>query len=462
VTIALSGVAVMIGFAALTLVPLNELQAVGAGGLIVVATSVLMAVTLMPGVLAWLGPRVNAGRVRRVARPDAASGRWMSWARWVVVHPWIVLLVAGAPIVLLAWEARRLRSDLPRGNWLPPGMEAAAAITELGEMGRYAVVNSLRVLVDLPPGTSVFDAAGWSVVGAASDLVGRDPRVARVQSITTILPLEHPSEMALSLVPAAVRASLITPDGRAAVVEVMPEDSVEFNALTELARDLRREGASGVPALRGATLRVGGMAAFNADYRDAIDARFGGVVALVVVSTLLALMAGFRSVLIPVKALALNLLSVAGAFGAVVLVFQDGHGIGLLGIDAPLYGVFPAIPILVFCIVFGLSMDYEVFLVARVAEARQTAGEIDAIVEGLARTGGLITSAAAIMIVVFAAFTLGDFIFIKILGFALAVAVLIDATFVRVAIGPALLALAGRWNWWPGDARSNTRQPRGH
>jgi len=170
----------------------------------------------------------------------------------------------------------------------------------------------------------------------------------------------------------------------------------------------------------------------------------------IALSSLLALMVGFRSVLIPVKALALNLLSVAAAFGAVVLVFQDGHGGAVLGIDSPLGGVFPAIPILVFCIVFGLSMDYEVFLVSRVAEARRTLGESAAIVEGLARTGGVITSAAAIMIVVFAAFTMNDFIFIKILGFALAVAVLLDATIVRMAIGPALLQLAGRWNWWPG------------
>jgi RND superfamily putative drug exporter len=115
-------------------------------------------------------------------------------------------------------------------------------------------------------------------------------------------------------------------------------------------------------------------------------------------------------------------------------------------------GSFPAIPFLVFCVVFGLSMDYEVFLVARVAEARASGmSDDEAIAEGLARTGGLITSAAAIMIAVFAAFMLGDFVLIKILGFALVVAVLVDATVMRVAIGPALLKLGGRWNWWPGD-----------
>ena len=169
-----------------------------------------------------------------------------------------------------------------------------------------------------------------------------------------------------------------------------------------------------------------------------------------VLATLLALFAAFRSLLVPLKAVLLNLLAVAGAFGALVLVFQDGHGLAWLGMEAPLDGVFPIVPPLVFCTVFGLSMDYEVFLVARVAEARRSGmSDDDALAEGLARTGGVITSAAAIMIAVFASFALGDFVLVKMLGFTLAVAVLLDATVIRVAIGPALLRLAGRWNWWP-------------
>jgi len=169
--------------------------------------------------------------------------------------------------------------------------------------------------------------------------------------------------------------------------------------------------------------------------------------------TLVALLVGFRSLLVPLKAVVLNLFSVAAAFGAVVLVFQDGLGVRLLGLDAPLDGTFPAVPLIVFCVVFGLSMDYEVFLVARVAEARRRGlGDTEALAEGVARTGGVITSAAAIMIAVFAAFTFGGFVLVKILGFALAAAVLLDVTVVRVALGPALLALAGRWNWWPGDS----------
>jgi RND superfamily putative drug exporter len=213
---------------------------------------------------------------------------------------------------------------------------------------------------------------------------------------------------------------------------------------------------TGVP---GARLRVGGLPAFNADYEDAVAGRFGWIGGLIVLGTLVALAVGFRSVLVPLKAIALNLLSVAGSFGALVLVFQDGYGVRWLGLPGPIDGVFPLVPVLVFCTVFGLSLDYEVFLVSRVAEGRrQGLTEEAALAEGLARTAGLITSAAAVMVAVFAAFTFGGFVLMKMLGFALAVAVLLDATVIRMAVGPALLRLAGRWNWWPGDRGTATER----
>jgi RND superfamily putative drug exporter len=170
----------------------------------------------------------------------------------------------------------------------------------------------------------------------------------------------------------------------------------------------------------------------------------------VVLGSFAALFLGLRSLFAAVKAILLNLLSVAASFGALVLVFQDGYGIKFLGLDSATGSVFPIIPILSFAIVFGLSMDYEVFLVSRVLEERRKGlPEREAVVEGLAATAGLITSAAAIMIAVFAAFMLGNFLIIKMLGFTLTVAVLIDATLVRMVIGPALLQIAGDWNWWP-------------
>jgi RND superfamily putative drug exporter len=169
----------------------------------------------------------------------------------------------------------------------------------------------------------------------------------------------------------------------------------------------------------------------------------------------LVLSLAFRSVLIPIKAVALNLLSVAAAYGAVAIVFQHELGARLVGLPRPMHGGFPILPIVVFCIVFGLSMDYEVFIVARIADGRR-AGLADgaALVEGLASTGRVVTFAASIMVLVFGAFGFGDFVLIKILGFALGVAVFLDASVIRTAVGPALIRLAGRWNWWPGGRPS--------
>jgi putative drug exporter of the RND superfamily len=259
--------------------------------------------------------------------------------------------------------------------------------------------------------------------------------------------------------PPAARGSMATMDGRLALIEVLPTEAAGARGAGEIVRDLRAMTSGSLLGLPGTTIEVGGLPALNVDYEASTLGHFRTIVLVVVLVTLVSLLIGFRSALIAIKAVALNLFSVAVAFGAVVIVFQDGHGIRALGLDAALGGTFPAIPLIVFCVVFGLSMDYEVFLVARIAEAKAVGmSEDDAIVEGLARTGGLISSAAAIMIAVFAAFTLGDFVLIKILGFALSVAVLVDATAMRLAVGPALLKLGGRWNWWPGRTYPRTVQ----
>ena len=315
-------------------------------------------------------------------------------------------------------------------------------------MDRAGVVYSMRVIVELPTESIAETDAGWSAIDRLSKRLASDPRCARVISITTIAEGNRASLLDLSR---ETRRTFLSSDGHAALLEVLPAASISLRDQVDWVRDLRKTGAVALTEVPGATLRIGGIPALNADYETIIADHLAWVMALVVGGTLLALLAGFRSLFAAVKAIALNLFSVAASFGALVLVFQDGHGSRLLGVAAGTGSVFPLVPIVTFAIVFGLSMDYEVFLVARVLEARRSGlSELDAIPEGMARTAGLITSAAAIMIVVFAAFTFGNFLVVKMIGFTLAVAVLIDATLVRIVIGPALLRIAGDWNWWPG------------
>jgi RND superfamily putative drug exporter len=461
-TIALSGLPVAIGFLALLLVPLNELRSAAAGGLVVTFVSVLLASTLLPVLLEWLGPRLEAGRLRR-RDAERERARYRRWARFVVARPRLVLALALPPLLLLAAQARRLNPAEPQGSWLPAETESAEAERDLVAMGRRGAINALRVVVSLPEDVQALSVEGWEATRRLSDAIRADSRVAAVRSLRSLLGERSVTDTTAelqeaALAPAIAKRSFLAEEGDAFLLEVIPREELDGAARTLLVRDLRRLDAAACSGLAGVKLAVGGLPAFGADYQAAGEGRLGGIAAAVVLTTLAGLFAGFRSLLVPVKAVLLNLLSVAAAFGALVVVFQDGHGARLVGLAGPTGGVFPIVPALVFCAVFGLSMDYEVFLVARVREERYAGrDEEDAIVEGVAHTGPVITHAAVVMIAVFASFVLGGFVVMKMLGVALSVAVLLDATLIRLAVGPALLRLAGRHNWWPGpQARSNT------
>jgi putative drug exporter of the RND superfamily len=461
-TLLISASTVAIGFLALLTVPISEIRSIGIAGFLVAGISVLLTNTVVPAVLALLGRRINAGRMPFTARLDAdrparTGNRWRRWGKAIVAHPWLALVLAGSPMLLLAWQATRLDTSVPNGDWLPGSAESVHALHSLERMDRAGVVYSMRVLVELPKDSIAQTDAGWNALDGLSKRLASDPRCARVISITTIAEGNRASLTDLSR---ETRRTFLSSDGRAALLEVLPASSVSLRDQVNWVRELRKTGAATLTGVPGATLQIGGIPALNADYQTIVSDRFVPVTAMVVGATLLALLVGFRSLFASVKAIALNLLSVAASFGALVLVFQDGHGSSLLGVRGGTGSVFPLVPIVAFAIVFGLSMDYEVFLVARVLEARRSGlSEMDAIPEGMARTAGLITSAAAIMIVVFAAFTFGNFLVVKMIGFTLAVAVFIDATLVRIVIGPALLRIAGDWNWWPGGLATSRRAP---
>ena len=450
-TIALSGLAVAIGFLALLAVPLAELRSVAVGGLLATLVAVLLSVTLLPALLSWLGTGINRIPLRPSHGSDAAYERWRRWGRTVTRRPFLVLLLAGLPVVMLAWQARRLEAGLPRGDWLPPGMESAQGLHDLEAAGRGGALQSIRVLVELPPGSGALTPAGWTALRSLRSRLGSATEIGAVRSFAAFDTERPMSKLLYFSIDPEDRRGWVTEDRRGVLLEAIPREGVDPRALLDVAARLRQMDPAAVSGLPGVRIAVGGLPAFRLDYRNAVAGWLPRVAGLVLAATFVVLCLGFRSILIPLKAVLLNLLSVAGGYGAVVLVFQEGHGAALFGLAGPSEQVFQVIPTLVFCTVFGLSMDYEVFLLARVAEARRDGlGDVEAIAEGLARTGPVITNAAAIMVVVFGAFTLGHFLVLQMLGLALGVAVLLDATVVRIAIGPALLTLAGRWNWWPG------------
>jgi putative drug exporter of the RND superfamily len=454
-TLIISATTVAIGFSALLTVPISELRSIGIAGLLVTVLSVMLCTFILPWVLGLVGHRIDAARVRLPARRFktrdlcAASERWVRWGSIITRRPWTALLVAGIPLLMLAFQARRISPGVPDHNSLPAAAESVQALHRLQDMGRSGIVQSLRVVLELPPQSPPLSPAGWLAVSRLTKRFQSDPRAEEVLSLPTLTGMSDTAD-AVHDVPEAIRKSFLRSDGQATLIELLPTATVSSNEQIRWVREVRSSDVATITGVPGAVLRVGGVPALEADYDSVVKERLPRVVLGVILGSLLALLIGLRSLVAAVKAILLNLLSVGASFGALVVVFQEGHGGKLLGLDGPTGTVYPIVPILSFAIVFGLSMDYEVFLVARVLEERRRGlSERSAVIEGLARTAGLITSAAAIMIAVFAAFTVGSFLVVQMLGFTLAMAVFIDATAVRMVVGPALLQLAGDWNWWP-------------
>lgn len=445
-TLIISATTVAIGFSALLIVPISELRSIGIAGLLVTVLSVMLCTFILPWVLSLLGHRIDAAKVRF---PGRRFKRWERWGTIVTRRPWTALLVAGIPLLILAFQGRRISPGIPDHDSLPATAESVRALHTLQRMGRSGIVQSLRVVLELPPQSPPLSPAGWQAVSRLTRRFQSDPRAQEVLSLPTLTGMSDTAN-AVNDVPEPIRTSFLRSDGQATLIELLPTAALSPNEQIRWVREVRSSDVAAITGVPGAVLRVGGIPAQDADYDSVVKEWLPRVVLGVVFGSLLALLIGLRSFFAAVKAILLNLLSVGASFGALVLVFQEGHGSRLFGLDGPTGSVYPIVPILSFAIVFGLSMDYEVFLVARVLEERRRGlSERSAVIEGLARTAGLITSAAAIMIAVFVAFTVGSFLVVQMLGFTLAVAVLIDATVVRMVVGPALLQLAGDWNWWP-------------
>jgi putative drug exporter of the RND superfamily len=460
-----SGGTVVIGFAALLLTPLVETRSVGLAGIVVVAVMVLLAVTLLPAALMLLGsavdwPRWLASRLAWYRQPTL----WVGWASAIARWPLTALFAGGLVLGAAIWPVFHMRVGLPAHGWWPRATEAGQGVLVLERIGVRGVVQPIRIVVQVPPGDRVVSALRLRGLKALSDSLRHDPRIGDVTSLVDLRPRAGILEYSVlySDLPAARRQNrdfldaYLSDDARTTVVDAIVADTTSLTTTMDLVGRIRAlrdsiDRKDGIRGLRGARLLVGGYAAENVDFQDDLLARFPLLIALVLGTTAVMLAVIFRSVLIPVKAILLNSASVAATFGLIVLAFQDGLAAGPLGLDGPAAAIFVVVPVSVFATVFGLSMDYEVFLLARIKEEYDARGDnTEATIYGLAAVASTITSAALIMAVVFGYFAFGRVLLMQFLGFGLAVAVVLDATVVRVLLVPAIMDLAGRWNWWPG------------
>ncbi len=430
-TVWVAAVVVMAAFAALAIVPAGDLRAAAPGGMIVVAVAATAAISL----------------VRTSTGTDAAdlTGRWRRWGSHVVRHPLIAIVGGAAPLVALAALALHARLETPLRNWLPPQLESARALARLEQAGRANAAGTLHVLLHFP--RPVLDSAGWEGLRRAGAGFGAVRGVGAVRSLATIG--TGALVVARHVLPAAVTASYVSDDGFTALIELVPSFT-DGDSLGALVRRVRAVDPSRLTALAGTSMLVGGLPAYVEDYAASVRHALPHVVTATTIATLLVLLLALRAPFLAVKAVLLNLLVAAAAVGVTVLVFQRGLGAAFLGGHA--FGaVFPTVPVLAFGAAFGMSMDYELFLLAAFRDARRRADDDRvAIAAAVGASGPIIVRAAVLMAVVFAAFISAGLLPLEMIGTTLAAAVLLDATLVRLLLAPAILALAGRWNWWPG------------
>jgi putative drug exporter of the RND superfamily len=447
-----SGLTVLLGLLGLVLFEFMILRSVGIAGAIVVGLAVAAAITLLPAILAILGPNIDRLAIRRVTVEPGADGPWARLARRVMRHPVAVLVPTLTLLVVLGVPFAHVRFNAPDATILPasvPSREAYDVLArEFGEGEFSPMVLAVRTTGDATSPENV------ALLYEYSRRLAADPRVSRVSSMVDVDPRITLAQYQLMYASPSgppdrfVAASLaaVTKGDLTAFTLYTPwgPNNDQARALVHVLRD--PTGPLAPPA--GLTVAVGGGAADVDDVVSRVWADFPRTAAFIVLTTFIVLFVLLRSVVLPIKALVMNTLSIGASFGALVWIFQDGNLSALLGFQ-PLGFVETTQPVILFCVLFGLSMDYEVFLLSRMKEAWDRTGDnTEAVARGLERSGRIVSSAALIVVVVAGPFAFADIVLIKALGLGVAIAVALDATVVRALLVPATMRLLGKWNWW--------------
>jgi len=415
-SVIVSGSTVAIGLLSMVILPIPVIRSIGIGGLLIPAVSVLTSITLLPALLAALGPRINRLRVmpkRIVERQDPTHGFWHRWAVFVTRHPFPV---AAAGFVIV-------------GILLIPGLQinpAEAQLKDYPGSGDAIVGRDALAKADISPGVMkpyvvLIEHSGASAPHEVIGAVERTPGIA-----------------------AAVAPSQWRRDGDA-LVEAFPTTDSASNESSKTISKLQHDV---LPPLA-ATATLGGISPEDRDFVHAVYGKFPYVLAFVILLTFVLLMRAFRSILLPLKAVVLNLVSLGAAYGIIVFIFQWGHGSEAIW-GVPATGVIISwIPLMIFAFLYGLSMDYEVFMLTRMREEYDESGNTAVAVElGLARTGKLVTSAALVLMFAFFVLSSSPGVDIKQFGIGLAAGIIFDATVIRTLLVPSLVRLFGRWNWY--------------
>jgi putative drug exporter of the RND superfamily len=441
-----SGLTVCIGLISLLLLPILLVRSLGIAGALVVLTSVLAALTLLPAMLGIIGHQINWGRRRK-----RSAGFKMSWAviaQSVIRYRLIAIAVVLAIVFGLTSPLLSIQFGLPDANILPEATPARAGVNILEQAFGVGETSPILLVIHSQSNRPILSETSIEALYPFVQQLQTDSRVARVSSLFNLDPqlnlqryqqlYRNPSKL-----PAKIAAAVERLSSESTMLITVISRTVSNNVASQaLVKELR---ALSFPGLE---VEVAGLTASGLDTIEIVYQRFPWVLGVIVGTTFLVLCVLLKSVVLPLKAIAMNFLSIGASFGTLVFVFQDGNFQTWLDFTAVGY-LDILLPVVLFCVLFGLSMDYEVFLLTRIKEIYDRSGDnAESVIEGLKQTGGMITSAACLMIIVTSAFAFTSIIFVKALGLGTAIAVLIDATLIRVILVPATMHLMGRWNWW--------------
>jgi RND superfamily putative drug exporter len=410
-SVIVSGSTVAVGLLSMVILPLPFIRSIGIGGMLIPAVSVIVSITLLPALLSVLGPRINRLRVmpkRMVAVSDPETSWWGRWGNFVVRRPWPVALAGMAIVGVLLFYGLQLNPSEAQAKDFPGKGDAIAGRQALTAAGISPGVH--KPFVILTPTNEVQEV------------------VSRVQGVRGMVGAAAPSGTGWTRNGLSLVEAIPTDDGSSKAIR---------GTITRV-KDALPPGAS-----------LGGVAPEDRDFVHAVYGNFGYVLLFVVLLTYVLLARAFRSLLLPLKAVILNLVSLGAAYGIIVFIFQQGHGSqAIWGVPAT-QSIIPWIPLMIFAFLYGLSMDYEVFMLTRMREAYDETRDTKVAIQlGLARTGKLVTSAALVLMFAFLVLSSSPGTDIKQFGIGLAAGIIFDATVIRALLVPALVTLMGRWNWW--------------
>ena len=433
-----SGITVLVSILVLLLVPVPLVRGLALGGILAVPSALIGALVLLPALLAWIGRGVNRFAVGGADR-EGPSRLWAGLAELSMRRPWLTVAVSVALLAVITLPALRMQAVLPDARTFPPDSEVRRVEERIGNPAEFDPSGASTLQIAVETNGPVLAPEGLRALQAWLEEVARLPGVQEVRTPLRGLDPERGRESAdiagKMELDRTVHEDLALVNVQAAAGWRTPEAARTVNAVRDVAH-------------AGLDVEVGGPTALLVDVRSTLS-RYGALVAvLVILWNVAVLYLAFRSVLVPIKAALVNLLSLAASYGVLVLVFQDGHLASVLDFEPP-GGIEATIPVVMAAIVFGLSMDYEVFLLTRIQEEFARDGDVRrSIREGVAWSGRVITSAALILLVVIGAFAAGELVFVKEIGVGMAAAIVLDVTLVRALLVPAAMKLLGRWAWW--------------